>query len=215
MGERNTVLISCSFLQISFKHRSTYLRTISRSFADTFLLLRTLNFGNVALQLVYVGNHILTQLSQIINQWHYCNTFNFLFYKQGDKIADIFLYFLNAIKMAETKSKKSRGRPRHEPDEKARKQVETMAGLGLKADDIAKVIGVSRATLFKNYGEEIRLGSAKALVQVHQTAYEMAMSGNHANMTMFWLKCRGGWRETNVVEIAKLPKLEIVAIGEE
>lgn len=117
--------------------------------------------------------------------------------------------------MAETKSKKSRGRPRHEPDEKARKQVETMAGLGLKADDIAKVIGVSRATLFKNYGEEIRLGSAKALVQVHQTAYEMAMSGNHANMTMFWLKCRGGWRETNVVEIAKLPKLEIVAIGEE
>lgn len=117
--------------------------------------------------------------------------------------------------MATNKSKNPRGRPAHKPTEKTRQQVETMAGLGLKAEDIAKVIGVSRATLFNHYPEEIRLGAAKALVEVHQTAYQMARSGSHANMTMFWLKCKGGWRETNVVEIAKLPKLEIVATSEE
>ena len=54
-----------------------------------------------------------------------------------------------------------------------------MAGLGLKAEDIAKVIGVSRATLFNHYPDEIRLGAAKALVEVHQTAYQMARSGSH------------------------------------
>lgn len=90
-----------------------------------------------------------------------------------------------------------------------------MSGLGLKAEDVARVIGVSRATLFNHYGEEIRLGAAKALANVHQTAYDMAMSGQHANMTMFWLKCKGGWRETNVIEIAKLPKLEILAVTED
>jgi AcrR family transcriptional regulator len=114
-----------------------------------------------------------------------------------------------ASKAAKAPSK-SKGRPAYEPTQRDREQVEALAGYGLRADQIADTIGVARSTLFKHFADEIKRGGAVASGRVHQTAYQMATSGRHPASTMFWLKCRAGWRETNVLEIAKLPKLEVV-----
>ena len=43
-------------------------------------------------------------------------------------------------------------------------------------------------------------GSVKANSSVAQSLYKMATSGKCPASTMFWLKCRAGWRETSVIE---------------
>lgn len=102
------------------------------------------------------------------------------------------------------------GRPAYKPTQKEREQVEALTGYGMRADQIADVLGIARSTLFKHFADEIKRGGAVASSRVHQTAYQMATNGRQPAMTMFWLKCRAGWRETNVLEIAALPKLEVV-----
>jgi hypothetical protein len=87
------------------------------------------------------------------------------------------------------------------------KKIETMAGYGLSLAKIAALFGRSLRT-FQNYKESnervamaIEAGKAKAHLQVHKTAYDMAVSGKVPQMTMFWLKSRAGWKETEVHEV--------------
>jgi hypothetical protein len=74
-------------------------------------------------------------------------------------------------------------------------EIETMAGLGLRFEDIAAVKGMSDDTLKKYAADRLQRGRAKAKTQVMQTAYKMAVSGKQPAMTMFWLKTRACWRE--------------------
>lgn len=78
-------------------------------------------------------------------------------------------------------------------------EVETLAGLGMRFEDIAALKGMCLDTLKKYADDELQRGKAKAKAQVMQTAYKMAMSGKHPAMTMFWLKCQAGWRQTDPV----------------
>ena len=41
----------------------------------------------------------------------------------------------------------------------------------------------------------IRHGATEANTQVAQTMFRMATSGKSPASTMFWLKCRAGWRQ--------------------
>jgi hypothetical protein len=43
------------------------------------------------------------------------------------------------------------------------------------------------------------IGAAKATAAVAQTLFKMASSGQCPAATIFWMKTRAGWRETNVV----------------
>jgi hypothetical protein len=79
--------------------------------------------------------------------------------------------------------------------EKELAEIETLAGLGLRFEDIALVKGMSSDTLKKYADDPLQRGRAKAKAQVMQTAYKMATSGKTPAMTMFWLKTRAGWRE--------------------
>jgi|GEM_PF-1095190 len=79
--------------------------------------------------------------------------------------------------------------------EKELAEIETLAGLGLRFEDIALVKGMCLDTLKKYADEYLQRGRAKAKAQVMQTAYKMATSGKTPAMTMFWLKTRAGWRE--------------------
>ena len=79
--------------------------------------------------------------------------------------------------------------------EKELDEIETMAGLGLRFEDIAAVKGMSDDTLKKYATDRLQRGRAKAKTQVMQTAYKMAVSGKQPAMTMFWLKTRACWRE--------------------
>jgi hypothetical protein len=83
-------------------------------------------------------------------------------------------------------------------------EVESMAGLGLRFDDIARIKNMSDDTLKKYAKEQLQRGRAMAKAQVMQTAFKMATSGKVPAMTMFWLKTQAGWREN-------MPVLEEIA----
>ncbi len=81
------------------------------------------------------------------------------------------------------------------------KQIESMAGLGMNVEQMAHVVGVSKATFDRRQGDQpavheaISKGRALASMGVRKTAYQMATSGKCPAMTIFWLKTREGWKE--------------------
>jgi len=89
-------------------------------------------------------------------------------------------------------------RPRFEPTAEQRKTVEVMAAYGIPEEQIASTTGpkgIDPKTLRKHFRRELLLGATKANSKVAETAYQMAISGKCPVMTIFWLKCRGGWKE--------------------
>src|SRR6266481_3856407 len=89
-------------------------------------------------------------------------------------------------------------RPRFEPTAEQRKTVEAMAAYGIPEDQIASTIGpkgIDPKTLRKHFRRELLLGATKANSKVAETAYQMATSGKCPTMTIFWAKCRNGWKE--------------------
>lgn len=100
--------------------------------------------------------------------------------------------------MSETEAPKNKGgRPPHEPTEKTRQQVKTLAGYGIPQDGIAKLIGISEPTLQKHYREELDVGMVEANSLVVQSLFKKATGTGPASVTaaIFWLKCRARWRE--------------------
>jgi hypothetical protein len=94
-------------------------------------------------------------------------------------------------------------RPRFEPTMEERKLVQAMAGFGIPEPQIAGTIGehgIDAKTLRKHFRRELDTGATKANTAVAQTLYKMASSGHHAAATIFWLKCRAGWKETSVLQ---------------
>jgi hypothetical protein len=89
-------------------------------------------------------------------------------------------------------------RPRYKPDERDRKEVETMSGLGLSHEHIAAIKGISRPTLYRYFKAELALGNARAVLRVSQSLYGLATRQNaSAAACIFFLKTQGGenWRE--------------------
>jgi len=85
----------------------------------------------------------------------------------------------------------------HQPNDKDRKTVETMASHGIPELDIAQVIEISAPTLRKWYRHELDTGAIKANSMVAQSLYKKALGdGNGAVAAcIFWLKVRAGWIE--------------------
>jgi len=96
-----------------------------------------------------------------------------------------------------TTKQKGPGKPKHIPTEVQLAKVKELAGLGIRHVDIASIIGISRATLELRYRDELDIGGAVARAKVAQTAYQMALSGDSASMTTFYMKTQCGWRETD------------------
>ena len=106
------------------------------------------------------------------------------------------------------------------PDEV--KQIEAMAGLGMSGQDIAHVMGIHRATLYKRLkdtglsSDTIKAQRKKGIAKVRQTLYQMATSGKVPAAAFFYLKTIGGLREKDRVELtgkdggAIQNKLEVV-----
>jgi hypothetical protein len=80
-------------------------------------------------------------------------------------------------------------------------KIERMAGLGLNAEMVAAILGISRdafmSRLKKDATAQARWaeGIAKANAQVAETLFSMAVSGKHPVMTIFWAKTRMGFSE--------------------
>ena len=96
------------------------------------------------------------------------------------------------------------GRPPHQPDAVSRRLVEHHAAIGTPHQTIAKLLQLSLNTMKKYYGEELELGLARANAVVGGRLFEEARKG-HVVAAIFWMKTRGGWRETAKLEHAGVP----------
>ena len=99
------------------------------------------------------------------------------------------------------KSRIKRGQT-YKPTDDDYSKVEEMVTIGLDQHTIAKVMGISNATLTKYFMHNLLVGKEKRTARVAGVAYEMAVSGENPSMTTFWLKTQAGWspKHTVVVE---------------
>ena len=78
-----------------------------------------------------------------------------------------------------------------------REKVRYLAGLGVRQDDIAKIIGCAPKTLRKRFRDELDRGVAEANATISGYLFAAAKAGNIAAI-IFWLKTRANWRERMV-----------------
>jgi len=90
------------------------------------------------------------------------------------------------------KSRIKRGQT-YKPTSDDYSKVEEMVTIGLDQHTIAKVMGISNATLTKYFSHNLLVGKDKRTARVAGVAYEMAVSGENPSMTTFWLKTQAGW----------------------
>jgi hypothetical protein len=90
------------------------------------------------------------------------------------------------------------GRRAHRPDTTSRRQVEAMAGYGIREADVACVLEIDPKTLRRHYRKELDKGHIKANTKVAENLYRKATGEGREAVTaaIFWLKTRAGWRET-------------------
>lgn len=96
----------------------------------------------------------------------------------------------------------------HEPTEQTRKLVENLSAAGIRHEDIALYLGITRPTLNRYYSDELRLGLVRANASIAQTVFNQAKEGN-TTAAIFWLKTRAGWREIQKVEMSADVKAEL------
>ena len=90
------------------------------------------------------------------------------------------------------KSRIKRGQT-YKPTDDDYSKVEEMVCIGLDQHTIAKIMGISNATLNNFYSHNLTVGKEKLTARVAGVAYEMAVSGESPSMTTFWLKTQAGW----------------------
>jgi hypothetical protein len=96
----------------------------------------------------------------------------------------------------EIEESRGRGRPRFEPTDEERKQVEAMAGYGVGEAHIAALIrgGIGVSTLRERFKENLECGRAKAHAGIGKTLYQKAMGGDVASL-IWWSKTQMRWTE--------------------
>ena len=74
-----------------------------------------------------------------------------------------------------------------------------MTAYGVPELNIASVVGIDPKTLRKHYRHELDNGQVKATAKVAESLFRKATSEGPQSVTaaIFWLKTKGGWRETS------------------
>lgn len=106
--------------------------------------------------------------------------------------------------------KPQRGGPAFLPTDEQRMQVQTLAGLGMRHDEIALVIfnpttgkPIDEKTLRKRFPQELKVGPIRANVKVAESLYRMATGKGQQALAaaIWWSKCRMGWKENVSVDL--------------
>jgi len=107
-------------------------------------------------------------------------------------------------------------RPRHQPDAVSRRQVEALAGYGVREPDIAGMLGIDAKTLRKHYRSELDLGHVKANAKVAENLYRKATGEGREAVTaaIFWLKTRARWKEVSLNEHSGIDGQPIEQVSE-
>jgi len=102
------------------------------------------------------------------------------------------------------------GRPPFRPTDEQRRNVETLAGLGLRHQDIRLLVinpstgkPIEEKTLRRRFAQELASGAPKANAKVAQSLFQKAIgNGPQAVTAAIWFsKCRMGWMEKQSVEV--------------
>lgn len=107
--------------------------------------------------------------------------------------------------------KKKRGMPSFAPTVAQREDVENMAAMGLKQEQICLLIrnprtgkAIDAKTLRRAFREEFDVGRLKANYTVAKSLYKRAVDGEGRDAVIaaiFWLKVNMGWKETSAHEL--------------
>jgi len=92
---------------------------------------------------------------------------------------------------------KKAGRPPHKPTDQSRNMVLEAVGMGMEQTMISKLLDIAPKTLRKFYRDELDTGVARANMTVAKSLYGRAISGKDTIASIFWLKARDGWQDTN------------------
>jgi len=89
------------------------------------------------------------------------------------------------------------------PTDEERKLVLALSGYGITREDIAKIVinpntgrPVTATTLRKHFRHELKTGHVTANAKVAESLYKQATSGKNVTASIFWLKTRARWKET-------------------
>lgn len=82
-----------------------------------------------------------------------------------------------------------------------REKVRYLAGLGVRQDDIAKIVGCASKTLRKRFRGDLDRGVTEANATVSGYLLAAAKAGN-VTAQIFWLKTRANWRESGAAHDA-------------
>jgi hypothetical protein len=100
------------------------------------------------------------------------------------------------------KARTRRGRPQWVPPNL--REVENLAGKGLSLQQIAAALGIAPSTLYKRkkdfseFSEALEKGAAKGISIVANALWQAAVADRNVTAMIFFLKCRGGWRERDI-----------------
>jgi hypothetical protein len=83
--------------------------------------------------------------------------------------------------------------------DEVRERVRYLSGVGVRQDDIARIVGCAPKTLRKRLRDELDCGIAEANATVAGYLFNQVKAGN-ITAIIFWLKTRAGWREREGVE---------------
>ena len=111
--------------------------------------------------------------------------------------------------MTKVMDRDAKGRQKaHEPTDQNRRSVKTMAAMGLNGEQVAAILGIAERTVWKHYGNEMRIGAPEAHAMVGQSLFLQAVGGPERDWekarvaaTIFYCKSRMGWRETTDVNL--------------
>ena len=99
------------------------------------------------------------------------------------------------------------GQPPYEPTDKDRTTIEIMVAGGIPQENIARVIGIDKKTMYKYYREELDTSADKANAAIAKTLFQQAKDGN-TSAAIWWTKARMGWKDTTVTEGTQ--KIELI-----
>lgn len=93
-------------------------------------------------------------------------------------------------------------------------RIKSLVRAFIPEERIAKIVGMSLNDLKNKFPYELGYTDDEELANVADTAYMMAISGRHPDMTKYWLKIKGGVKfYENVLEVdnSKNPLMVIMA----
>jgi hypothetical protein len=89
----------------------------------------------------------------------------------------------------------------HVPTESTRQEVRSLKGFGATNEAVSKLLGITADTLAKHYPEEIETANILTNHRVAGNLYRIATTGDDKQAVpaaIFWLKCRAGWRTSDM-----------------